>query len=193
METITRINYIEELEAKMGKIKKNLSSYSLLHSYTQKNIIPLLIKKHITVSTVELTTCGLLSDLLTGISGASNYFIMGMIPYSNEMKIKIGFPKKELLYSGYGVVSEQAAETLARCILVYSGADIGIAETGLLTSSELKKKRTQKEAGCVYASIISKNDILSKKLSIQKNLPRGEMRNEIAFRVLCLIKEFFNK
>ena len=196
METITRIKYIEEIEAKMGNEKKqsqDISSYNLLHSYTQKKIIPLIIKKEIKVSTVELTTCGLLSDLLTGTSGASNYFIMGMIPYSNEMKIRIGFPKKELLYGGYGVVSKQAAETLARCVLVYSDADIGIAETGLLTSSELKRKRTQKEAGCVYASILSKNDVLSKKLSVQKNVPRSEMRKEIAFRVLCLIEEFLNK
>ncbi|MHA1967507.1 MAG: CinA family protein [Candidatus Hodarchaeales archaeon] len=177
----------------MGKERENLSSYTLLHSYAQKNIIPLIIKNDIKVSTVELTTCGLLSDLLTGFSGASNYFIMGMIPYSNDMKIKIGFPQKELLYGGYGVVSKQAAETLARCILVYTGADIGIAETGLLTSSELKKKRTRKEAGCVYTSIISKNDVLCQKLSVQKDLPRGEMRKEIAFRVLCLIEEFLNK
>lgn len=193
METITRIKYIEELEAKMGKEMKNLSSYSLLHSYTQKNIIPLIVKKDITVSTVELTTCGLLSDLLTSVSGASKYFIMGMTPYSNEMKIKLGFPEKELNYGGYGVVSKQAAETLATCILEYSGSDIGIAETGLLTSSELKARRTQKQAGYVYAAIISKNDLLNKKLSIQSNLPRSEMRHEIAFRVLLLLEEYLKK
>jgi nicotinamide-nucleotide amidase len=196
METITRIKYIDELEAKIGKEKKqsqDISSYNLLHSYTRKIIKPLIIKKNVKVSTVELTTCGLLSDLLTSTSGASNYFIIGMIPYSNEMKIKIGFPKKELLYGGYGVVSKQAAETLARSILVYSGADVGIAETGLLTSSELKKKRTQKEAGCVFASIISKNDSFSKKLSVQGDLERKEMRHEIAFRVLCLLEDFLKR
>ncbi len=196
METITRIKYIEEIEAKIGKEKKqsqDTSSYNLLHSYTQKKIIPLIIKKNIKVSTVELTTCGLLSNLLTSTSGASNYFMMGMIPYSNEMKIKIGFPKKELLYGGYGVVSKQAAETLARCILVYSDADIGIAETGLLTSSELRKRRTQKQAGCVFSTIISKNDSLSRKLSVQGDLERKEMRHEIAFRVLCLLEDFLER
>lgn len=193
MEKITRINYIEEIEAKIGKEKKSLPSYSLLHSYAQKKIIPLIIKKGITVSTVELTTCGLLSDLLTGISGATNYFIMGIIPYSNEMKIKIGFPKDELLYGGHGVVSKQAAESLAKSILEYSGADIGIAETGLLTSSELRKRRTQKQAGCVFSTIISKNDSLSKKLSVQVDLERREMRHEIAFRVLCLLEDFLRR
>ena len=193
MEKITRINYIEEIEAKIGKEKKSLPSYSLLHSYVQKKIIPLIIKKDITVSTVELTTCGLLSDLLTGISGATNYFIMGMIPYSNEMKIKMGFPKHELLYGGHGVVSKQAAESLAKSILEYSGADIGIAETGLLTSSELRKRRTQKQAGCVFSTIISKNDSLSRKLSVQVDLERKEMRHEIAFRVLCLLEDFLRR
>ena len=193
METITRIKYIEELEIKISEQKKVQSSYSLLNSYTYQFILPLIRKKGVTISIVELTTCGLLSDLLTSVSGASKYFIMGMTPYSNEMKIKLGFPEKELHYGGYGVVSKQAAETLAKCILEYSGSDIGIAETGLLTSSELKARRTQKQAGYVYAAISSKNDLLNKKLSIQSNLSRSEMRHEIAFRVLLLLEEYLKK
>ena len=190
MGKITKINFIEELEAKIGSKSKFVSSHSLLHKYTQVFIVPLILKNNLSISTVELTTCGLLSDVLTGVSGASNFFIMGMTPYSNEMKIKIGFPRKETSNDGYGVVSQQAAEQLAKCIRDYSGSDIGIAETGLLTSSELKKKRTGKKAGEVYASIVSNNRVVIEKLSVQMNLARYEMRHEIVFRVLQLLESF---
>ena len=66
----------------------------------------------------------------------------------------------------------------------YSGAKIGIAETGLLTSSELEKRRTSKKAGEVFAAIAFDDEVLVKKLFVQRDLPRREMRQEIAFRVL---------
>jgi PncC family amidohydrolase len=190
MVQITRINFIEELEAEIKTATKLISSYNLLYDYTREYIIPLIRKNDVTISVVESTTCGLLSDLLTSVSGASEFFIIGITPYSNEMKIKIGFPKDELQYGGYGVVSTQAVKQLARCIQDYSGADIGIAETGLLTSTELEKRRTQKKAGEVYAAIISKKGLLIEKLSVQEHLSRFEMRQEIAYRVLKLLQRF---
>ncbi|MFX0086399.1 MAG: CinA family protein [Candidatus Hodarchaeota archaeon] len=190
MEQITRINFIKELEVEIKTVTKTISSYSLLCDYTRDYIVPLIRSNNVTVSVIESTTCGLLSDLLTSVSGASEFFIMGMTPYSNEMKIKIGFPKDELKFGGYGVVSRQAVEQLARCIRNYSGADLGIAETGLLASTELKKRRTQKKAGEVYAAILSKERNLIERLSVQQNLSRVEMRQEIAFRVLQLLRRF---
>jgi len=54
----------------------------------------------------------------------------------------------------------------------------------------LKKKRTGKKAGEVYASIVSKNRVVIEKLSVQMNLARYEMRHEIVFRVLQLLESF---
>ncbi len=197
MEPDITINFLKELQTSIGKpfeqVEPSLaSSYGWLHEFARNSIIPLIKQKNITVATVELTTCGLITDLLTGSSGASHYFILGMIPYSNEMKIKLGLPGKELSYGGYGVVSIEAAKELAQHVIEYSGAKIGIAETGLLTSSELKKRRTSKSAGKVFAAIASSEEIRVKELSIQNNLSRRYMRHEVAFRVLQFLSSFLN-
>ncbi|MFX1515187.1 MAG: CinA family protein [Promethearchaeota archaeon] len=163
-------------------------AYALLHQYTKESIIPLIHKKGVTIATVELTTCGLISDLLTGSSGASHIFLLGMTPYSNEMKIKLGIPREDLSFKGYGVASIEIAKHLAQRIQDYSGAKIGLAETGLITSSELDKRRTEKKAGEVYAAIAFKKETSATKLSIQKDLKRREMRQEIAFRVLRFLE-----
>lgn len=197
MDPINQLTFVKELQEIIGGTFQQIQptfakSYGLLHEYTKRSIIPLIHQNDFTIATVELTTCGLISDLLTGSSGASHIFIIGMTPYSNEMKIKLGIRREDLSFGGYGVSSSDAAKQLAQRIRDYSGAKIGLAETGLITSSELKKRRTEKEAGEVYAAITFNEEVLVKKLSIQKGLKRREMRQEIAFRVLQFL-EFFLK
>lgn len=195
MEPITKINFIKELQETIGKSFEQMKpsymmSYGLLHEYARDIIFSLIRPKNLTIATVELTTCGLISDLLTSISGASQFFILGMTPYSNEMKIKLGIQPEDLSFGGYGVASPEAARDLAQRIKDYSGAIIGLAETGLITSSELKKRRTKKKAGEVYTAIAYDKEVVIKQLSIQKNLQRREMRQEIAFRVLQFLETF---
>ena len=193
MGSVSKINFVKELQELIGKSFEDVlpsftMSYGLLHEYSKNNIIPLMRQKNLTIATAELTTCGLISDLLTGNSGASHFFILGMTPYSNEMKIKLGIRREALSFEGYGVVSPESAKDLALRIRDYSGAKIGIAETGLLTSSELAKRRTKKKAGEVFAAIAFDNEVLVKKLFVQRDLPRREMRQEIAFRVLQFLE-----
>jgi PncC family amidohydrolase len=152
----------------------------------------LIHQKNLTIATVELTTCGLISDLLTGSSGASHIFILGMTPYSNDMKIKLGIPNEDLSFKGYGVVSPEIAKKLSQRIRDYSGAKIGLAETGLITSSKLEERKTKKKAGEVYTAITFNKEVSVTKLSIQKDLKRREMRQEIAFRVLQFLESFLN-
>jgi len=197
MEPINQPKFIIELQdiiESAKQIQETIAmSYGLLHQYTKEFIIPLIHQKGLTIATVELTTCGLISDLLTGSSGASHIFILGMTPYSNEMKIKLGISREDLTFKGYGVASPEIAKQLAQRIRDYSGAKIGLAETGLITSSELEKRRTEKKAGEVYTAITFNEDISVTKLSIQNGLKRREMRQEIAFRVLQFLESFLKE
>ncbi|UCG04519.1 MAG: CinA family protein [Candidatus Heimdallarchaeota archaeon] len=195
MEPINQPNFVKELQeiidGVFDPIKSTYAiSYGLLHAYTKRYIIPLLHKNDLTIATVELTTCGLISDLLTGSSGASHIFILGMIPYSNEMKIKLGIEDEDLSFGGYGVASPETAKQLAERIREFSGANIGLAETGLISSSELEKRRTEKKAGEVYTAISFHEEVLVTRLSIQEDLKRREMRQEIAYRVLQFLGDF---
>ena len=109
------------------------------------------------------------------------------------MKIKLGISREDLLFKGYGVASPEIAKQLAQRIQDYSGAKIGLAETGLITSSELEKRKTEKKAGEVYTAITFDGKTSVMKLSIQKDLKRREMRQEIAFRVLRFLESFLKE
>ena len=63
-----------------------------------KNIIEIkkkLILKNYKISVAESCTGGLLSSKLTSLSGSSNFFHLGLIPYSNLAK------KKTIKNAGY--------------------------------------------------------------------------------------------
>ena len=54
-----------------------------------KNLVNKLIKKKLTISTVESCTGGLLSSVITSVSGSSKTFKLGLCTYSNLSKINI--------------------------------------------------------------------------------------------------------
>ncbi len=163
--------------------------YALLHQYSTNIILPLLAKTGTTISTVELTTCGLISDLLTGKEGASSYFILGITPYTSEMKIKLGISKELLVHDGPGTVSSQTARELAEKIRLYAKSDIGLAETGMLPT-DFHQRRTRKRAGEVFMAISTKSNTTSFKFELTSDLPRLLMRHEIAWNVLSILETF---
>lgn len=163
----------------------------MLHQYSQEVLIPLLVQKGLTISTVELTVCGLVSDLLTGKKGASTYFILGITPYTTEMKLKLGIFPDILSHDGPGTVSSQSAQILAQKVREYSKSDIGVAETGMLPS-EFHHRRTQKRAGEVFLAIDTKVNKFVTKLELDSSLSRLLMRQEIAYQVLITLESFLN-
>ncbi len=165
--------------------------YYFLQQYAKQIIIPLLIQKNATLAIVELTTCGLISDLLTSQSGASDYFLLGITPYNTDMKVKFGISQESLKHDGPGTVSLQTAKALANKVRLYSNAIIGLAETGLLPSN-LESRRTQKEAGECYFAISTAVETVSQELEIQKDLPRLLMRQNIAWEILKEFERFLN-
>ena len=90
----------------------------------------ILINNRYTVSTAESCTGGLLSHVLTSVSGSSQYFIGGVIAYSNEIKEKVlSVPKATLI--NHGAVSQYTALAMANGIRQKFHSDIGLSTTGI--------------------------------------------------------------
>jgi len=87
-------------------------------------------EKKLTVATAESCTAGLVAKRITDIAGASEYFNMGVVTYSNEAKMKLLGVSEETL-KAHGAVSPETAAEMARGIRLLSGADIGISVTGI--------------------------------------------------------------
>lgn len=90
----------------------------------------LLTGKALSLAVAESCTGGLLSHTLTGISGSSEYFLGGMIAYSNEVKIE-NLSVKEQTILLHGAVSQQTAQEMAENIRSKFHADIGLSTTGI--------------------------------------------------------------
>jgi nicotinamide-nucleotide amidase len=82
------------------------------------------------LATAESCTGGWVSKELTDLSGSSDWFGYGLVTYSDEAKQRLlGVGAKTL--QDHGAVSEQVVEEMARGVLELSGADIGVAVSGI--------------------------------------------------------------
>lgn len=96
----------------------------------QTAVVRLLKEKKLTVAIAESCTGGLVSAAITDLPGASEVFGCGVCAYSNEIKKKLLGVRAETLET-HGAVSDETALEMAAGVRALSGADIGIAITGI--------------------------------------------------------------
>ncbi len=90
----------------------------------------LLRERRMTLAVAESCTGGLLGHLVTNISGSSDYFVGGIISYSNDAKERILLVRGETLQE-HGAVSEETAREMARGARRLLRADVALAVTGI--------------------------------------------------------------
>jgi PncC family amidohydrolase len=94
-----------------------------------KNIIDLLKKHNLSITTCESVTGGMIISHLIDIAGASEVVKGGIVSYQNEIKIKnVGVNKTTI--EKFGVVSLQVANEMAVGISNKMHSDLSIAITG---------------------------------------------------------------
>ena len=90
----------------------------------------LLVERGLTVGTAESCTGGLIAERLTDVPGSSDYFLGGIVTYSDEAKTSLLGVAPELL-AARGAVSEEVAVEMARGARSVLGADWGLCSTGI--------------------------------------------------------------
>ncbi|MBF0119991.1 MAG: competence/damage-inducible protein A [Desulfobacterales bacterium] len=83
-----------------------------------------------TVAVAESCTGGLISSLLTNVSGSSNYFNLSVVAYSNNAKVDLIGVSSDTLEL-FGAVHEETAKEMAEGVKKISGADYGLSATGI--------------------------------------------------------------
>lgn len=126
-----------------------------------------LTKKDWTISTAESCTGGLISSLLTDISGASAWFKQGWIVYSNESKMReLGVEKSAFDDDGLGAVSHKVAVQMARGARYKSGSNVAIAVTGIAGPGGATET---KEVGRVHVAVIAEDYFLVRRMDFGDN------------------------
>jgi nicotinamide-nucleotide amidase len=102
-----------------------------------------------TIACAESCTGGLIGSRLTDVPGSSDYFLESAVVYSNRAKTRrLGVPAS--LIERHGAVSAAVARAMAEGIRRTSGADIGIAVTGVAGPGG---GTARKPVGLVYVAL----------------------------------------
>lgn len=149
----------------------------------QDRVVTLLKEQHKKLATAESCTAGLLSSMITDVSGSSEVFDMGVTAYSNVIKIKALGVKEETLEK-HGAVSPFVAVEMANAIRKLTGANIGVGITGVAGP----KSSENKPVGLVYVSICDENNNYVKELRLKGS--REKIREVSAKTALDMVRRY---
>ena len=153
-----------------------------------KNLTTKLKKNKIKVAIAESCTGGLISYNLTKIPGASKFFMMGIVSYSNISKRDLLKVRQKTL-TKYGAVSAEICKEMCNNLLKISKTNIAISVTGIAGPDGGTKK---KPIGLVYVGICSKNKLEIKKFNFGKKLSRINIQNQTLKKTIKLIENHIN-
>ena len=130
-------------------------------------LVKKLIREKLKISFAESCTGGMLSSIITSVSGSSKVFNLGLITYSNKAKIDIlKVPKK--IISKYGAVSNECCLSMVKNLSKISKDNISVSITGVAGPNGGTKL---KPVGLVYIGVKKGN-----KINIHKNLFKNKNR-----------------
>ncbi len=147
--------------------------------------VEMLKEKNITISCAESCTGGLLSQMITAVSGASQILEMGICAYSNRIKIKTLGVNPEVIEK-VGAVSKETACCMAKGINELSGANLSVAITGVAgpAASEYKP------VGTVYIALYDSKNYWVRGLTLDPTLDRNTVRTISANTAMDLIRRY---
>lgn len=144
----------------------------------EKVIGDYLRKKGWTVSVAESCTGGLICDRITDVSGSSDYFMGGMVTYSNESKAKyLGIPLNDI--KKYGAVSPQVAKKMAQGVRKAFSTNFGLSTTGVAGPTGGTK---EKPVGLVFIGVARGKRIWVTKLNLEGG--RREIKKKASEKAL---------
>ncbi len=119
----------------------------------------LLKSQKATLAVAESCTGGLICDRITNISGSSEYFMGGVIAYSNaEKTARLGVSPETL--ARHGAVSEETAKEMAAGVRRTTGTDFGLSTTGIAGPTGATPG---KPVGLVYVGLASPQGVTAKR------------------------------
>ena len=150
----------------------------------EQDVGNLLRQKGLTLGVVESATGGLISHLITNVSGSSDYYKGAVTAYSNEVKTKVVGVKEETI-NEYGAVSLQVVEAMAQGGRKLLAADICIADTGIAGPGGAT---SGKSVGLFYISLSHRAETCSQQHIFQGN--REQNKRSAAEAALGWLKEY---
>lgn len=143
----------------------------------------LLKQQNKTISTAESCTGGNVAQLLTSVSGASNYFKGSVVSYATETKISVLGLSEELI-NKYSVVSAEVVKQMAINVKNIMKTDYAIATTG---NAGPTKGDSKAELGTVFIALATPNEVIVEEFNF------GQPREKVIDRATNKSMEILRK
>ena len=145
----------DQAEQRALKLEKNIierlkdNVFSKSGEELEEVVGKLLRLKKKTLAVAESCTGGLLGHRITNVPGSSDYFLQGVVAYSNEAKINLLGISPDLIEK-HGAVSSQVAKAMAQGIREKAQSSFGLAVTGIAGPAG---GTPEKPVGLVYTAL----------------------------------------
>tara|TARA_Y100000590_G_scaffold171041_1_gene195677 strand:+ start:168 stop:638 length:471 start_codon:yes stop_codon:yes gene_type:complete len=147
-----------------------------------EKIFKLLKKKKLKMSVAESCTGGMLSSVITSVSGSSKVFTMGLVTYSNQSKNRLLKVPKQII-KNHGAVSIQCCFSMVNNLSKICKSNVSVSITGIAGPSGGTK---QKPIGLVYIGIKRANKVKINRF-LFKNRGRSNIQKAATKKALELI------
>jgi len=152
----------------------------------EKVVGDLLRDRSLTLSTAESCTGGLLSARIVNVPGSSDYFVGGVVAYSNEIKKRFLGVRDQTLQD-FGAVSSQTCGEMLEGLRRNFLTDAGIAITGIAGPGGSERK----PEGLTYiGAFLKKEEVIEEKIFEGS---RNEKRFKSTQRALDLLRRMLLK
>lgn len=117
--------FVSAIRTRLGKFVFSAEEIEL-----EEQLGKILNEKKLTLATAESFTGGMLGDWITNIPGSSDYYLGGVVTYSNVSKIDLLGVRRETLEQ-FGAVSAETVREMVRGVQKKFNSDCAIATTGI--------------------------------------------------------------
>jgi nicotinamide-nucleotide amidase len=153
-------------------------------SSPEERLGELLGARGLTIAVAESCTGGLIASRITDVAGASDYFLAGLVTYSNAAKGSFLHVPEEML-AAKGAVSRETAGKMAEGVRGAIGADIGLSVTGIAGPGG---GTPQKPVGTVYMGLAVKEGVYVRRHMLAGS--RLSIKQQSADRALAFVIDY---
>ncbi len=141
-----------------------------------RTVARLLLEKNAKLAVAESCTGGTIAQLLTENSGSSEYFVGGIVAYSNELKVEqLRVSNNDI--EKFGAVSQQVVEAMAANARDIFKTHYAIATSGIAGPTGATK---EKPVGTVWIAVATPQNVVSELHTFGGDRERNILRSAVA-------------
>jgi nicotinamide-nucleotide amidase len=169
-----------------ARIRQLLGRHALDQDDLTTTVGGMLKERGLSFAAAESCTGGLIGHLITSLAGSSEFFLGSVVSYSNDAKVRILNVAGDMIVE-HGAVSKEVARAMLKGVLEITGADVGVATTGIAGPSGGSE---EKPVGTVWISAGTSQDHIVKDFCF----PFDRLGNKMIFAktALYLLREYIH-